>query len=871
MGNKSNFRLPDNVRPTAYKVSFEPDLEKFTFYGSETIELSVFETTDRIVLNAIELEIQSAIIVDSDGNSYTPFEITYDEKLERVSLILDQSISVGNYSLQIEFSGYLNDQLRGFYRSRYTDDDGNERFMATTQFEATDARRALPCWDEPSVKSIFEITLVVPSELQAISNMPVLKESINEAGKKVVNFEPTPVMSTYLLAFIVGDLACVEGKAVGGTIVRVWATKGKEHLGNFALENSINALSYMNDYFGIDYPLPKMDHIAIPDFAAGAMENWGAITYRETALLYDPDNSAAQIKQRVLEVVAHEMAHMWFGDLVTMEWWDDLWLNESFASWMGDKTVDHLYPEWQMWTQFVSHDTNAALSLDGLRNSHSIEANVDDPAEIRELFDAISYSKGGSVLRMLENYVGHETFRKGLHAYLKDHAYSNAQGSDLWHSINNAALTDSLNLPISVIELMEAWIKKTGYPLVQVSIDRENEGKTVVSFKQSRFLYDFLIDKEPTETLWPIHTSIQSSAGHVYQATFENNSAAVEINDTVDWLKLNFGQTGFYRVAYSDLEWEAIQTAVAGKALPAVDRLGVQNDAYALARSGHLPATIFLSLALAYLDEDDAIVWGDLASNLKSLEGLIGETSTLAMYREFGRKIFSKIASITGWEPNDNETHLQSLLRSIVIGQYGSYGDEPTLEIARAKFKNHYAGIEIVRPDMRSVVFGLAAQSSDSSTYEKLWDLYAKAELNEEKVRILGALTRVRDPNLIDDLLKRSLSDEVRSQDAPGVIIQLANQAHGLEIAWDFLRSHWTEIDRRYGKGGFAIMRLVSIGSNFSSIDREKEVKDFFEQNPAPSAARTIEQTLESIRLNTAWVEFNQKTVESWLKTDANI
>ena len=395
---------------------------------------------------------------------------------------------------------------------------------------------------------------------------------------------------------------------------------------------------------------------------------------------------------------------------------------------------------------------------------------------------------------------------------------------------------------------MEAWIKKTGYPLVQVSIDRENEGKTVVSFKQSRFLYDFLIDKEPTETLWPIHTSIQSSAGHVYQATFENNSTAVEINDTVDWLKLNFGQTGFYRVAYSDLEWEAIQTAVAGKALPAVDRLGVQNDAYALARSGHLPATIFLSLALAYLDEDDAIVWGDLASNLKSLEGLIGETSTLAMYREFGRKIFSKIASITGWEPNDNETHLQSLLRSIVIGQYGSYGDEPTLEIAIAKFKNHYAGTEIVRPDMRSVVFGLAAQSSDSSTYEKLWDLYTKAELNEEKVRILGALTRVRDPNLIDDLLKRSLSDEVRSQDAPGVIIQLANQAHGLEIAWDFLRSHWTEIDRRYGKGGFAIMRLVSIGSNFSSIDREKEVKDFFEQNPAPSAARTIEQTLESIR-----------------------
>ena len=865
MAQKSDFRLPENVRPLRYQVTLEPNLEKFTFDGSADIGIVVNEETDTIVLNAIELQIASAVITDKQGGTAKATDVIFDQNRERVSIILPSQLEVGNHTLHLKFSGYLNDQLRGFYRSRYLDAEGAEHFMATTQFEATDARRAIPCWDEPSVKAIFEITLVVPNQLQAISNMPVIEEVMVANGKKAVSFEATPLMSTYLLAFVVGDLACVEGHAVGGTLIRVWATKGKEHLGQFALENSINALSYMNEYFGIDYPLPKMDHIAIPDFAAGAMENWGAITYRETALLYDPENSAAQIKQRVLEVVAHEMAHMWFGDLVTMEWWDDLWLNESFASWMGDKTVNHLYPEWQMWTQFVSHDTNAALSLDGLRNSHSIEANVDDPAEIRELFDAISYSKGGSVLRMLENYVGPETFKKGLNIYLTDHAYSNAQGRDLWHAINDAANQSNLNFPISVVDLMETWIKKIGYPVLRVHIGREDQ-KTAVEFSQQRFLYDYLIDKTSQHDLWPIHTSVITGSGNTYSSTFAEASDSLEIGESTSWVKLNSGQTGFYRVAYAEDEWIALSGAIRDKALPAVDRLGLQNDAYALARSGHLPGTIFLTLANSFIDEDDAIVWGDLASNLKGLEGLLGSAPFLPDYREFARKIFGKIVSKTGWEADENETHLKSLLRSIVIGQYGAYGDQGTIDFAVQSFKEHAAATKIVRPDIRGVVFGLAAQESNPDTYDELWNLYKKADLNEEKVRILSALTRVRDPQLINDLLNRTMGDEVRSQDAPGVIIQLANHAHGLEIAWDFLKANWKEFDRRYGKGGFAIMRLVSIGSNFSSSDKEDEVREFFQVNPAPSAARTIEQTLESIRLNTAWIDANQSSVEKWLK-----
>ena len=365
----------------------------------------------------------------------------------------------------MRFTGTLNDRLVGFYRSEYQDNEGRTRHLATTQFEATDARRAFPCWDEPARKAVFDVTLVFDDSLQAVSNTPIVEESSSGPGLRSVRFGETPIMSTYLLAFVVGDLVSVEAEAVNGTTIGVWTTRGKENQAGFALDTSVKLLGYFNDYFGIPYPLPKLDHIAIPDFAAGAMENWGCITYRETALLVDPENSSAGTRQRVAEVVAHEMAHMWFGDLVTMEWWDDLWLNESFASWMGTKSVDWLFPDWEMWTQFVNMDTNRALSLDGLKNSHPIEQEVKNPAEVSQLFDAISYSKGGSVLRMLENFLGAETFQGGLYRYLKANEYGNARTQDLW-----AALEEESGQPVT--EIMDSWVKQTGYPVLRVEAAR---------------------------------------------------------------------------------------------------------------------------------------------------------------------------------------------------------------------------------------------------------------------------------------------------------------------------------------------------------------------------------------------------------------
>ena len=376
--------LPNNVKPLRYAIHLTPDLDAYTFDGEETIDVEVLEATDTIVLNAAEMSVSAASIMDAGNAAVDASAIELNAADETVSISFPSAIQPGPAVLRIAFTGELNDRLTGFYRSEYTRADGTSRTMATTQFEPSSARRSIPCWDEPALKASFQLTLTIPSDMDAVSNMPPADETV-DGDTKTVRFGESPVMSTYLLAFIVSELGMIEQQAEGGTMVRVLTTRGKEEQGRFALETSVALLSYFNDYFGIPYPLEKLDHIAIPDFAAGAMENWGAITYRETALLVDPAISPAATRQRVAEVVSHEMAHMWFGDLVTMQWWDDLWLNESFASWMGDKAVDHIHPEWKMWTQFVANDTIRAFSLDGLKNSHPIEATVHTPAEVEEL------------------------------------------------------------------------------------------------------------------------------------------------------------------------------------------------------------------------------------------------------------------------------------------------------------------------------------------------------------------------------------------------------------------------------------------------------------------------------------------------------
>ena len=852
--------LPTAVRPNAYDLTLHPDLGNFTFRGEEDIDITVLEPTSEIVMNADEIVIQEARLTLGDGSSLEPCCINFDKEEETVTLGFDEELSTGEARLHLEFTGELNDKLRGFYRSKYTDADGAEKYLATTQLEATDARRAFPCWDEPAIKATFRVTLIIPSELVAVSNMSIVRDSEVEPGLKRLEFGETPIMSTYLLAFIIGELGCVERTADDGTIVRVYTTRGKEEQGRFALDVSVDLLGYFNDYFGIPYPLEKMDHIAIPDFAAGAMENWGAITYREIAILVDPENTSAGTKQIVASIVSHEMAHQWFGNLVTMAWWDALWLNESFASWMGDKAVDHLFPEWDTWTSFVSQDTTRALSLDGLKNSHPIHQEVKNPAEIGQLFDAISYSKGGSVLRMLEDFLGSESFRQGLHDYLVKHSYDNADTGDLWD-----ALAAASGEPVS--EMMGTWLHQTGYPYLDTEIERHETGISV-SVAQRRFAYDSIIDDAgEDDTLWHVPLRARSSNGEIASTLLRERTAGLTLaGGSNDWVKINPEQTGFFRVKYRSDDLALLRPAIESLALSPIDRLGIQSDAYALAKGGIQPATDFLEIAQAYVNEDHAYVWGDLGANLGALDNLLTDEPFFEAYRRFGRGLFSPAGERVGWDPKPGEGHLDALLRSTVLGGLGSYGDLATLAEAGRRFEEYAMDQSRVHPDIRRVVLSLTAKEGDSDVYHALWKLEQEATLEEEKVRLLGALTEFEDADLLMTTLERSLDTEfVRTHNTISIVARTAGNPNGKDLAWDFLKSNWSEFDRRYGEGGFGLMTLVSIAGRFTTQEKLEDVERFFTDTSVPAAERTIRQALEAIRLNVAWLEKNRGPLAEWL------
>ena len=853
--------LPTNVRPSAYDLTLQPDLESFTFRGEVSIDLAIREATNEIVMNADEIEIQEARLTLSDGSNVEPCCIDFDKEEETVTLGFDEELSVGQTKLYLKFTGELNDKLRGFYRSRYTDSDGNEKYLATTQFEATDARRAFPCWDEPAIKATFKVTLIIPSDLVAVSNMSIVRESEAEPRLKKLEFGETPIMSTYLLAFIIGELSCVERTAEDGTIVRVYTTRGKEEQGRFALDVSVDLLGYLNEYFGIPYPLEKMDHIAIPDFAAGAMENWGAITYREIAILVDPENTSAGTKQIVASIVSHEMAHQWFGNLVTMAWWDALWLNESFASWMGDKAVDHLFPEWDTWTSFVSEDTTRALSLDGLKNSHPIHQEVKNPAEIGQLFDAISYSKGGSVLRMLEDFLGSENFRQGLHDYLVKHSYDNADTGDLWDALASAS-----GEPVS--EMMDTWLHQTGYPYLDAEIERQDSGITV-SVAQRRFTYDSIIDDVgQDDTLWHVPLRVRSGRSDETASTLQRGrSASLSVGgEQNDWVKINPEQTGFFRVKYRSDDLALLRPAIESLDLSAIDRLGIQSDAYALAKAGIQPATDFLEIAQAYVNEDHAYVWGDLGANLGALDNLLSGEPFFEAYRRFGRYLFGPAGARVGWDPKPGEGHLDALLRSTVLAGLGGYGDPDTLAEAGRRFGEYANDQSKVNPDIRKVVLSLTAKEGDNDVYHAMWELERKATLEEEKVRLLGALTEFEDADLLATTLERSLdTDFVRTHNTIGIMARTAGNPKGKGLAWDFLKANWSEFDRRYGEGGFGLMTLVSTAGRFTTREKLEDVERFFTDNPVPAADRTIRQALEAIRLNVAWLEKNRVPLKEWL------
>lgn len=599
--------LPDSAIPSHYELLLEPDLEAFTFSGSVTIDIIAKEPTDTLTIHANEIEVQQATV---DGKNPAT-EINYNKKTETVSFAFRDAVT-GTAQLTILFTGVLNDAMAGFYRSKYTTPEGTEKYMACTQFEATDARRAFPCWDEPARKATFSVTMVVPAGLRALGNMPPVSNEGRDDGSTLVRFDTTPVMSTYLLAFVIGEFDTITGTTKHGVDVHVSAPVGQKEEGRFPLECAIKTLEYFSEFFDQPYPLPKLDMIAIADFAAGAMENWGLVTYRTTYLLYDDNRTSLKDKMLIAYVVCHELAHQWFGNLVTMGWWTHLWLNEGFATWVGWLAVDHMFPEWRIWDRFVGEELERALDLDALRSSHAIEVECKNSADVNEIFDAISYSKGASVIRMLADIIGVEAFQKGLQKYISVHKYANAESSDLW-----AALTESSGTDVAA--LMGPWTTQVGYPVVTLSLEA---GTNEVLGAQRRFL---ATGPDATDTtVWPIPIGAVMSGGEpstsIHATTIFRTGSILSEGA---WVKANRHMTGIFRVEYD----EALLTRLVG-AIPELDnrdRYELISDAFATAKAGYSDTAAALTLLGGYGSEVCETVMSLISLRLGELQSVMAD------------------------------------------------------------------------------------------------------------------------------------------------------------------------------------------------------------------------------------------------------
>eukprot|EP01129_Flabellula_baltica_P009755 TRINITY_DN4040_c0_g1_i2.p1 TRINITY_DN4040_c0_g1~~TRINITY_DN4040_c0_g1_i2.p1 ORF type:complete len:857 (-),score=233.95 TRINITY_DN4040_c0_g1_i2:36-2606(-) len=846
--------LPTNVKPTLYKVHLTPNFETFVFQGEETISVTVIEPTNTVTLNAKDIVVQSAVV--SSGDVQQECTVEYDEEKEYVILGFDNQIQSGDASVHILFEGELNDKLAGFYRSKYTL-DGEDTYIATTQFEPVDGRRAFPMWDEPAVKAQFEITLTVPTEYTALSNMPAVEETQNDNGTKTVKFDVTPIVSSYLVAFVVGKFESIEGSTENGVKFRVWTTPGKTNLGTFALDVGIKVLSYFEEYYGVDYPLPKQDMIAIPDFSAGAMENWGLITYRETALLCDPETASVASKNRVAYVVAHELAHQWFGNLVTMEWWSELWLNEGFATFVGNQAVHNFFPEWETWTQFISDYIFRAFSVDSLKNSHPIEVDVAVAREIDEIFDAISYCKGASVIRMIENFLGEENFKKGLNIYLNRHKYSNAVTTDLWAAFSEASGVD-------VGEWMHNWVSKIGYPVLSVE---ETETPGVLKYVQTRFLSSGSPTEEEDQTVWKINVGYLTENTEDIEFISINEKEG-QLNVGSDgWVKVNAGQSGFYRVKYSPELNAKLGDAVSQLSISAPDRLGIVNDSFALAKAGLIPLDQALSLVANFENEEDYTVWGDISSNLNYVSAIFSSQDFHPQFKQFVLGLYSKIGNTLGWEPKEGEGDLTKLLRATVLRQLGGNGDQSVIDEAKNKFEAYIADNSTLSADLLSVVISLVMRNGGEEEYNKVVALYEAADQPEIRIKCLVGIGLSRDEELIARALEYAVSDKVRSQDLFYLLNACASTDKGRALTWNWVKENWTRLGKILG-GAFLLGRVVTYSTqDFTTRERAEEVRAFFADKMAPGIERTVEQSIESILSNASFIEREADNLKAWLSS----
>ena len=834
MADERDYRLPRTVIPSRYELTLEPDLGTSTFAGFESVAVEVREPIDEVVLNAIELDIDEAWLEDPTGERVDA-AVTLDEERERAHLALASTVAAGPWTVHIRFRGALNDKLRGFYRSTFTDEAGEERVIATTQFEATDARRAFPCWDEPDLKAVFSVSLVVAEGLTALSNASEVATEDAPDGRRVVRFADTMVMSTYLVAFIVGPLELTEPVDVDGVPLRIAHVPGKGHLTRYALETGAFSLRFFADYYGIPYPGDKLDLVALPDFAFGAMENLGCVTFREALLVVDPDSVTHDELQRVADVIAHEIAHMWFGDLVTMRWWNGIWLNEAFATFMELACVDAYKPEWDRWVSF-GLERSSAFDVDSLTSTRPIEYPVLSPHDAEGMFDVLTYQKGAAVLRMLERYLDGDAFRDGIRHYLGTHRYGNTETTDLWD-----ALEEVTGQPTR--RIMDSWIFQGGYPVVRVETDLDGK---VLRLTQRRF--SFSDDVEDTSWAIPIILSFGTDgAAQVRKILLDGDALEIDLPEPVEWVVANAGGHGFYRVGYSAELLKAL-TSRAQRQLTPIERYGLVDDAWASVLAGDLPAPTFLELVRGFGDEADAAVWKRIVGALASLDRVL-DGEARPRFQGFVRALLGPVLRRMGWEPGADENELARDLRGTLVRALGVLGDDAEVH-DRVKALHDGPDRERVDPAIMAAAVDVLAAAGGPDRFDQYVDCFKNAPTPQEQLRYLYALGSFPEEDLVRRALEMAVGGEVRSQNAPFLINRALNNRTNGAAAWRFVRQSWDALNDRLPSN--SIVRMLEGVRSLSDPTVANDVFSFFAEHEVPQGARTLEQHLDRLRVNLA-------------------
>jgi aminopeptidase N len=836
-------RLSENVIPSHYSLQFTPDLKAATFAGFEVIDVNIKEPTSAITLNAIELKFQSVEIDVHDGGAQAG-SVSLDPEKQQATLSFPKTIPAGDATLKIHFTGILNNELRGFYLSKTA-----RRNYAVTQFESTDARRAFPCFDEPAFKATYDISLTIDMGDTAISNSAIATDTPGSSpGKHTVVFGTTPKMSTYLVAFVVGDFQCTRG-AQDGVALRVCATPDKAALTPFALDVAKFALHYYDHYFGIHYPLKKLDFIGIPDFEAGAMENFGAITFRETDLLLDPKTASFRSQRNAALAIVHEMAHQWFGDLVTMQWWDNIWLNEGFATWMETKCVAAMHPQWEI-PQFVAADEQRTLNIDAQPTTRAIRASADTPEEIDQMFDPIAYNKAGAVLLMVENYLGEETFRKGVHAYLAAHEYGNATAEDFWN-----AQTEVSHKPVD--KIMESLVAEPGAPSLEFGPPAAGQ----VPVAQSRFFLSPGITPDPGQK-WTLPVCFKAGAKKQDCQVLTPSSPSLAVPAAKIFFA-NAGGMGYYRSAYAPAQYAALVAQVETGLTPE-ERISLTGDEWAQVRADKATVGDYLNLVAALSSDPSSDVLSNAVDNVGAIANSVASTKeerdALAAWI---RRIFIPVYAQLG-NASASDTSHQREVRAYLFSILASGGKDANLQAQARDIANQYlADPSSVDPTLGQTAVGIAAKDGDAALFDKLQEIYETSSDPELENTALRELVTFTNPELLERGFEYSVSPKVRNQDSAYQFNIAMRIPENRDAAWKFIKTHWDQVQAEFTTEMGAY--LVTGTGSFCSAEARDDVKNFFAAHPVPAADSALRHALEHIDGCIELRRLQEPNLKQWL------